>query len=220
MAAVVCRGADAVKQRLSMPSPARRGGSSRQSTKTITAAALALRFALVAVASIIDAYKPLGLRYTDVDYDVLKDGARAMMQGGSPFQRATYRYSPLVGVAAAVGYKDGATVAKLVFCLMDVLLGNAMGQLASQRGASSCFITVALQSDLYRSVHARVLGRGECLSGVESATEQAVSRESGPIAGPGDSSAALSCHLCCALLCTTSVSKRDDAVYLDRGSGV
>ena len=79
-----------------MPSPARRGGSSRQSTKTITAAALALRFALVAVAAIVDAYKPFGLRYTDVDYDVLKDGARYMAQGGSPFQRATYRYSPLV----------------------------------------------------------------------------------------------------------------------------
>ena len=76
-----CRRADAVKQLLSMPSPARRGGSSLQSTKAITAAALAIRFALVAVASIIDAYKPFGLRYTDVDYDVLKDGARALMQG-------------------------------------------------------------------------------------------------------------------------------------------
>ena len=56
----------------SMLSPARLGGSSRQSAKTIsiTAAALAIRFALVAVAAIVDAYKPLGLRYTDVDYDV------------------------------------------------------------------------------------------------------------------------------------------------------
>ena len=82
-----------------MLSPSRLGGSSRQKPAkyiSTTAAALALRFALVAVASIIDAYKPLGLRYTDVDYDVLRDGARAMMQGGSPFQRATYRYSPLV----------------------------------------------------------------------------------------------------------------------------
>ena len=120
-----------------MPSPARRGGSSLQSTKAITAAALAIRFALVAVAAIIDAYKPLGLRYTDVDYDVLKDGARAMMQGGSPFQRATYRYSPLVAWPLLLDVKTGLPVAKLVFCLMDVLLGDAMGQLAEQRGASS-----------------------------------------------------------------------------------
>ena len=121
-----------------MPSPARRGGSSQQKAKTIsiTAAALAIRFALVAVAALVDAYKPLGLRYTDVDYDVLKDGARAMMQGGSPFQRATYRYSPLVSYPLLLDVKTGLPVAKLVFCVMDVLLGNAIGDLASQRGAS------------------------------------------------------------------------------------
>ena len=119
-----------------MPSPARRGGSSQQSTKNITAAALALRFALVAVAALVDAYKPLGLRYTDVDYDVLKDGARYMAEGGSPFQRATYRYSPLVSYPLLLDVTTGLPVAKLVFCLMDVLLGDAMGQLASQRGAS------------------------------------------------------------------------------------
>ena len=120
-----------------MPSPARRGGFSRQSTKTITAAALALRFALVAVAALVDAYKPLGLRYTDVDYDVLKDGARYMAQGGSPFQRATYRYSPIVAWPLLLDIKTGLPLAKLLFCVMDVLLGDAMGHLASQRGASS-----------------------------------------------------------------------------------
>ena len=122
-----------------MLSPSRLGGSTRQKPAkyiSSTAAALALRISLVAVASIIDAYKPLGLRYTDVDYDVLKDGARALMQGGSPFDRATYRYSPLVAWPLLLDIKTGLPVAKLVFCLMDVLLGNAMGQLASERGAS------------------------------------------------------------------------------------
>jgi phosphatidylinositol glycan class M len=122
-----------------MPSPARRGGSSRQApvvAKT-TGAALALRISLVAVAAIIDAYKPLGLRYTDVDYDVLKDGARATAQGGSPFQRATYRYSPIVAWPLLLDIKTGLPLAKLVFCVFDVLLGNAMGRLASHRGASS-----------------------------------------------------------------------------------
>ena len=122
-----------------MPSPARRGGSSQQKAKTIsiTAAALALRFSFVAVAALVDAYKPLGLRYTDVDYDVLKDGARYMAEGGSPFQRATYRYSPLVSYPLLLDVTTGLPVAKLVFCVFDVLLGNAVGQLASHRGASS-----------------------------------------------------------------------------------
>ena len=121
-----------------MLSPARRGGSSQQNAKSIsiTAAALAIRFALVAVAALVDASKPLGLRYTDVDYDVLKDGARYMAEGGSPFQRATYRYSPLVSYPLLLDVTTGLPVAKLVFCVFDVLLGDAMGHLASQRGAS------------------------------------------------------------------------------------
>ena len=79
-----------------MLSPAHRGGSSQQKAKTIsiTAAALAIRFALVAVAALVDASKPLGLRYTDVDYDVLKDGARYMAEGGSPFQRDASVFAP------------------------------------------------------------------------------------------------------------------------------
>ena len=121
-----------------MLSPARLGGSRRQSSKTIsiTAAALAIRFALVAVAALVDASKPLGLRYTDVDYDVLKDGARYMAEGGSPFQRATYRYSPLVSYPLLLDVTTGLPVAKLVFCVFDVLVGDAIGDLASQRGAS------------------------------------------------------------------------------------
>ena len=68
-----CRRADAVERRLSMPSPARLGSSRQKPAKTIssTAAALALRISLVAVAAIIDAYKPLGLRYTDVDLSLI-----------------------------------------------------------------------------------------------------------------------------------------------------
>ena len=122
-----------------MLSPSRLGGSTRQKPiKYIssTAAALAIRFALVAVAALVDAYKPLGLRYTDVDYDVLKDGARYMAEGGSPFQRATYRYSPLVSYPLLLDVTTGLPVAKLVFCVFDVLLGDAIGHLASQRGAS------------------------------------------------------------------------------------
>ena len=172
--------------------PPRRLEPAKTKTISSTAAALALRFALVAVAAIVDASKPLGLRYTDVDYDVLKDGARYMAEGGSPFQRATYRYSPLVSYPLLLDVKTGLPVAKLVFCVFDVLLGNAMGHLASQRGASYHVRLLWLFNPVsHRSVHARVLGRRFSVSCVTSFAEQAGSRESGFTAGPGDASAAL-----------------------------
>ena len=120
-----------------MLSPARLGGSRRQSSKTIsiTAAAPALRFALVAVAALVDAYKPLGLRYTDVDYDVLKDGARYMAEGGSQFDRATYRYSPLVSYPLLLDVTTGLPVAKLVFCVFDVCLLYTSPSPRDQRGS-------------------------------------------------------------------------------------
>lgn len=62
--------------------------------RTLLLVSAALRVILILYGEWQDTH--MEVRYTDIDYMVFSDAASLMAAGKSPFERSTYRYSPLL----------------------------------------------------------------------------------------------------------------------------
>lgn len=83
------------------------------------------RLILVAVADYIDRISPTA-KYTDVDYLVFSDAATAVYKGGSPYERHTYRYTPLVAYICLLNNYIHPVAAKIVWCICDLFVALIM----------------------------------------------------------------------------------------------
>ncbi|XP_020300727.1 GPI mannosyltransferase 1 [Pseudomyrmex gracilis] len=82
--------------------------------------AFVIRLILILYANLHDKY--FAVPYTDVDYKVFTDAARHVVEGRSPFERHTYRYSPFLAwllTPNVVLHKD---FGKVLFSGIDVLI--------------------------------------------------------------------------------------------------
>lgn len=61
--------------------------------------------------------------YTDVDYEVFTDAARYMLDGLSPFERHTYRYSPILALVLTPNIFLSPQFGKILFSFVDILVG-------------------------------------------------------------------------------------------------
>ncbi|KAF8070903.1 hypothetical protein HT031_000984 [Scenedesmus sp. PABB004] len=120
----------------------------------------ALRAALIAWGEAQDAL--LAVRYTDVDYAVFTDAARFVSAGASPYDRATYRYSPLLAWALLPNVLLTRVWGKVLFSAADILAGWQIWRLAALRGATPARAWWAVVAWLYNPFTATISTRGSC----------------------------------------------------------
>ena len=83
--------------------------------------AFAIRFTLIQYGTIQD--QKLNVRYTDIDYDVYNDASRYIVNGESPYRRATYRYTPLLAQLLIPDITFNELFGKYLFSFFDLIIG-------------------------------------------------------------------------------------------------
>ncbi|KAJ1927838.1 GPI mannosyltransferase 1 [Tieghemiomyces parasiticus] len=94
------------------------------SLKSIFAIAAALRLALLAYGLWQDRH--FLVKYTDVDYKVFTDAAQFVYEGRSPYDRSTYRYTPLLAWLLVPNVTLHPAWGKLLFVAADLAVGYLM----------------------------------------------------------------------------------------------
>lgn len=97
--------------------------------KTLLALGLILRIILF-VHSIVQDATPL--KFTDIDYSVFSDAALLVSDGLSPYDRPTYRYTPLLALLNIPNHLLFPSFGKWIFGICDLMAGLLMTRLAER----------------------------------------------------------------------------------------
>lgn len=102
-------------------------------------AAVIFRILLLVWGDFQDARSPV--KYTDIDYNVFTDASQFLAAGKSPYERATYRYTPLLAwlllptTSSSIPY--AFAFGKIVFALSDIFAGWLILSILTSQGMPS-----------------------------------------------------------------------------------
>ncbi|XP_065037298.1 GPI mannosyltransferase 1-like [Musa acuminata AAA Group] len=119
-----------------------------------------LRLLLVCYGEWQDAH--MEVRYTDVDYLVFSDAAAMVAAGRSPFERATYRYSPLLAYLLVPNSLLHPSWGKLLFSAADLLVGLFVDAILKLRGVPEDLRLWSVAAWLFNPFTFTIGTRGNC----------------------------------------------------------
>ncbi|EFA83647.1 glycosyltransferase [Heterostelium album PN500] len=73
------------------------------------------------------------VKYTDIDYEVYTDASRFVVEGLSPYDRSTYRYTPLLSFLLIPNILVHKAFGKLLFVICDMIIGYLLKSILIQR---------------------------------------------------------------------------------------
>ena len=82
---------------------------------------LIIRYLIILITEYL--YYNYGILYTDIDYHVFSDGAKHVAKLESPYERETYRYTPLLAALMVPNIKIWYPIGKFLLSTIDVGVG-------------------------------------------------------------------------------------------------
>lgn len=102
------------------------------------------------------------VRYTDVDYYVFSDAASLMASGKSPYERSTYRYSPLIAFLLMPNSYLHKSCGKYLFSASDLLVGLLIHRILKLRGVPERLCVYSTMVWLFNPFTFTIGTRGNC----------------------------------------------------------